>query len=148
MSHPEAKHANDTSPLPSPSAVVVVVDDDPHLVAALEELLGDQGYAVEGFTDPEDALDRLRQGAAPDLILIDCVMPRLNGGELVEALAAAGVEVPVVMMTALSDPGFCVDVDRLAVLNKPFYAEDLLAEIEGRLRPCSGTRSVRMRARA
>jgi two-component system response regulator MprA len=146
MTHPNAKHANIASPLPSPSATVVVVDDDPHLVAALEDLLRDEGYAVEGFTDPAAALEHLCRGAAPDLILIDCVMPRLSGGELVEALAAAGVNAPVVMMTALSDPGFCVDLDRLDVLNKPFYAEDLLAEIAGRLHPCSGTRSVRVRA--
>jgi two-component system response regulator MprA len=130
---------------PSPAPVVVVVDDDPTLVETLEAVLGEEGYAVEGFTDPAAALVRLRLGPAPDLILSDCIMPGLTGAELCDALAGAGVETPVLLMTALADPSFCVHTDRITVLNKPFEIDDLLAEIEATLRPASGPRRVSAR---
>src|SRR4051794_9491349 len=89
---------------------VVVVDDDPDLIDVLAALLTQEGYAVEGFTDATVALERLTAGLVPDLILLDCVMPHLDGGELADAITAAGVEAPIVLMTALSDPQFCVHV--------------------------------------
>ena len=70
-------------------------------------------------------------------------MPRLTGTELRAALREAGVEVPVLLMTALADPSFCVHPGGEAVLNKPFMLEDLVVEMESRLRPRSGARSVR-----
>jgi len=141
--HPET---NFTSPAPRPAANVVVIDDDPEIVATLSALLGDQGFAVEGYTDPRIALDRLCAGPCPDLVLSDCLMPRLTGTELAEALTAAGVRAPVVFMTALADPEFCIDTGRMRVLNKPFHLEDLLAEIDAATRPLSGPRTVRKTA--
>lgn len=123
-----------------------MVDDDPDIVESLAALLGEQGILVEGFTDPTTALDRLRRGPAPDLVLSDCIMPRLTGAELVDALAAAGVDAPVVLMTALADPEFAVDTGRMRVLTKPFVLEDLLAEIDAATRPMSGPRTLRKSA--
>lgn len=120
---------------------MVVVDDDPHLVAMLTELLEARGFACEGFTDPRDALTRLRGAPAPDFVLSDCLMPGLTGAELLDALTEAGVDAPVVLMTGLADPGFCVDVARVSVLNKPFQIEDLIAEIDASRRPASGVRA-------
>jgi DNA-binding response OmpR family regulator len=125
-----------------PLATVVVVDDDPSFVETLESLLAAAGLAAEGFTDPLEALARLRRGPPPDLILLDCIMPGITGVELLERLAAAGVTAPVVMMTALSDPSFCVHLEEVSVLNKPFQLDDLLAEVDAVLRPRSGPRSV------
>ena len=125
-----------------PVATVVVVDDDPSFLETLEGLLAAAGLAAEGFTDPVEALDRLRRGPPPDLIFLDCIMPRITGVELLEALVAAGVKAPVVMMTALSDPSFCVHLEQVSVLNKPFQLDDLLAEIDAILRPSSGPRSL------
>jgi two-component system response regulator MprA len=122
---------------------VVIVDDDPALVETLEDLLATEGYSVEGFTDPTEALARLRRDPLPDLVILDCIMPRLTGTELREALREAGVEVPVLLMTALADPSFCVHPGDAEVLNKPFLLEDLIVEMESRLRPRSGARSVR-----
>lgn len=134
-------HLSDPSPRPVPLPLVVVVDDDPPLVAMLVELLEARGFAVEGFTDPREALTRLRGAPAPDFVLSDCLMPGLTGAELLDALAEAGVDAPVVLMTGLADPGFCVDVARVSVLNKPFQIEDLIAEIDASRRPASGVRS-------
>jgi DNA-binding response OmpR family regulator len=145
MTHPHSRESLDFLSL---SPVIVVVDDDPNLVEVLEDLLASEGYAVEGFTDPTAALARLRRSPAPDLALIDCIMPVLTGGELCEALADAGVEVPVLMMTALADPSFAVHPEAASVLNKPFLLEDLVAEIEAQLRPRSAPRSQRPRSSA
>jgi DNA-binding response OmpR family regulator len=131
-----------------PPAHIVLVDDDPSLVEALEDLLATEGYVVEGFTDPTAALARLRRAPAPDLAIVDCIMPRLTGTELCAALIEAGVEVPVLLMTALSDPSFCVHPGGESVLNKPFLLEDLVLEMEARLRPRSSRPGPRPRSRA
>ncbi len=118
------------------------------LVALLEGMLTAVGYTVEAFTDPAAALARLRRSPTPDLAIVDCVMPGLTGAELCAALAADGVGVPVVLMTALADPSFAVHLERASVLNKPILEEDLLAEIEAQLRPRSGPRTRRSGAPA
>jgi DNA-binding response OmpR family regulator len=144
---PHSSPSRASADLPAPAATIVVVDDDPSLVEVLEDLLGTEGYSVEGFTDPTLALHRLRHAPLPDLAIVDCIMPQLTGTELRAALADAGVEVPVLLMTALSDPSFCVHPGE-SVLNKPFLLEDLVLEMEARLRPRSGSRSVRPRSAA
>lgn len=131
-----------------PIASIVIVDDDPHLLETLEALLMAEGYAAECYTDPLEALARLRQGPTPDLVLLDCIMPGLTGGELCEALVESGVDVPVVLMTALADPSFAVHPERASILNKPFLIDDLLAEIDDCLKPRSGPRSAPLSARA
>jgi two-component system response regulator MprA len=140
MSHPTTTAP--VSHFSAPLGTIVVVDDDPGLVEVLEDLLATEGYRVEGFTDPMAALRRLRGGPTPDLTLVDCIMPDLTGAELRAALAEAGVDVPVLLMTALSDPSFCVHPSDDVVLSKPFVLEDLLIEIEARL---AGHRSARGR---
>ena len=139
MTHPpHPRKTPDT--LSSSPATIVVVDDDPVLVSTLEDMLAAVGYAVEGFTDPAAALERLRQRPVPDLAIVDCIMPGLSGAELCAALAADGGGVPVLLMTALADPSFAVHPEWASVLNKPILEEDLLAEIEAKLRPRSGPR--------
>lgn len=122
---------------PRHEAPIVVVDDDPSLVESLLAVLRAEGYRAEGFTDPHTALARLRRGPRAALVLADCVMPRMSGGELLDALTASGVDTPVLLMTALSDPNFCVRPGRATILSKPFSIDDLLAEIEAHVRPAS-----------
>jgi len=139
MTHPHPRENPDI--LSSSPPTLVVVDDDPILVSTLEDMLGAVGYAVEGFTDSAAALDRLRRRPLPDLAIVDCIMPGLSGAELCAALAADGGGVPVLLMTALADPSFAVHPEWASVLNKPILEEDLLAEIEAKLRPRSGLRA-------
>lgn len=138
---PSENPAPSDRPAAGAAASIVVVDDDPGLVETLEDLLATEGYRVEGFTDPTEALARLRHGPLPNLVILDCIMPRLTGTELRAALREAGVEVPILLMTALADPSFCVHPGDSEVLNKPFLLEDLIVEMESRLRPRSGARS-------
>ncbi|MGK3986281.1 response regulator [Sorangium sp. So ce136] len=112
---------------------IVIVDDDDAIVETLEEVLLAEGYDVEGYTDSLEALERLRSQAPPDVIVLDCVMPFMDGPRLMETLAAEGKTVPVVLVTALSDPGFCIDPnhpDATRIINKPFDLEQLLETLD------------------
>jgi CheY-like chemotaxis protein len=109
---------------------VVIVDDDPALVEALSDLLHEEGYLVEAFTESPRALDRLLHGAPPSLVLLDYVMPGMNGLELLEALAASGISVQTVLFTAMSQPQLEMEVDVATVLRKPFDLDGLLSTIE------------------
>ncbi|AUX25237.1 transcriptional regulator [Sorangium cellulosum] len=112
---------------------VVIIDDDDAIVETLEEVLEAEGYDVEGYTDPLEALEQLRSQAPPDVIVLDCVMPFMDGPRLMETLTAEGSTVPVVLVTALSDPGFCIDPNHPSatrVINKPFDLEQLLETLD------------------
>lgn len=112
---------------------IVIIDDDDAIVETLEEVLQAEGYEVEGYTDPLEALEQLRTNAHPDLIVLDCVMPVMDGPRLLETLAAEGCTVPVVLVTALSDPGFCIDPGHphaARIINKPFDLEHLLETLD------------------
>ncbi len=108
---------------------MIVVDDDEAIVETLEDLLETEGYQVEGFTDPIRALERLRAGAAPDAVVLDCIMPGLDAKGFLDALTAEGLRIPVVLVTALSDPAFCVDTAHplaAALINKPLDLDQLV----------------------
>jgi two-component system response regulator MprA len=107
---------------------IFVVDDDPDIVQLLEDVLDHEGFAVQGFTDPIAALATIA-ARPPDLILLDCIMPGIDGREFMKALAQDGIDTPIVLLTALSDPNFCVDTAHVVVLNKPFELDELLAEV-------------------
>jgi CheY-like chemotaxis protein len=124
--------------------VVFVVDDDPDVVELLEEILLREGYVVSGFTDPIAALAMVGS-QPPDLILLDCIMPGIDGGEFMKALEQDGIHTPIVLLTALSDPNFCVDTARAVVINKPFDVDALLAEVE-RSMTAQGSGAPRRRA--
>ncbi|WP_437671660.1 response regulator [Sorangium sp. So ce131] len=112
---------------------VVIIDDDDAIVETLQEVLLAEGYDVEGYTDPIEALEQLRSQPPPDVIVLDCVMPAMDGPRLMETLAAEGSAVPVVLVTALSDPGFFIDPSHpqaARVINKPFDLEQLLETLD------------------
>jgi len=100
---------------------ILVVDDDPALRCFLALALDDAGYAVEEAGDGIQALARI--GArAPDLILSDVRMPRLDGIGLARLLAPHTPPIPLILMSADSLPSDCV----LPFLRKPFALEALL----------------------
>lgn len=120
----------------------MLVDDDEAIVETLREVLEVEGYRVEAFTDPVPALARLLDGAQADAVVLDCVMPTMDGRQFMEALGRKSRQVPIVLVTALSDPGFCVDTRHplaAALINKPFDLDQLLMTLDA---VCSG-RAVR-----
>jgi CheY-like chemotaxis protein len=105
---------------------VLVVDDDREIRELLAELLSTEGYEVSTAGDGHRALVEAR-AARPDVILLDLMMPIMNGWEFREAqlkdLQLAGV--PVVIVSA-----FDVKLDVAAVLRKPFQIEEVLATVQ------------------
>jgi len=118
-----------TAPAAS-DCLVFIVDDDPALVEALAELLRDEGYRVEAYTVATEALARLEAGLRPDVILLDYLMPAMNGDEFLGALDRANVDVPVMLLSAMNESRVPMRARRVrAVIRKPFDLERLLDEL-------------------
>src|SRR5882724_3017572 len=82
---------------------VLVVDDDPDIRESLQASLEFEGYEVATACDGEQALEMLvapDRGPRPDLVIVDVMMPKVDGMETCRRLRAAGDRVPVLMLTA------------------------------------------------
>ena len=86
---------------PSP-ACVAIVDDDPRIRRLLEEELFDEGYEPKCFSDGFLLLEAI-SGLHVDIVLLDLMMPQLDGIETLKRLRRMGFKAPVVISTALSD---------------------------------------------
>ena len=110
---------------------VLVVDDEPMVRETLGQVLTDEGYVVDLAVDGETALDRVR-AARPDAILLDLMMPGMNGRQFLQALRSdpAYAHVPVLLMTAVH--GLEVNLATLGaseVVEKPFNVDELLNKV-------------------
>jgi two-component system response regulator MprA len=115
---------------------VLVVDDEPAVRDALERALGLEGYDVELA---ENGLDALRSLAAapPDLVVLDVLMPEVDGLEVSRRLRRTGDRTPILMLTArdeVSDRVAGLDAGADDYVVKPFALEELLARIRALLR--------------
>lgn len=114
------------------SGEVMLVEDDLAIRETLRELLEDEGYRVESAGNGREALDRLRSGHPPRLILLDLMMPVMDGWEFRRAQRGdpALSDIPVVVLSA--DHPLADKVSGMAVagyLAKPFELDALLATI-------------------
>ena len=122
---------------------IAVIDDEPHIRDLLSLALGHRGYAVRCAPDGAAGLALVREWS-PDLIVLDVMMPKASGIELLPAFRRI-TEAPIVMLSARGE----VDdkVEGLAhgaddYLSKPFEISELLARVEAKLRrPHMETRS-------
>ncbi len=119
-----------------PQARVLVVDDEAHVRRALERALELEGYVVEQASDGEEALARV-DASVPDIVVLDVLMPNLDGLEVCRRLRATDVSVPVLMLTArdgVSDRVEGLDAGADDYLVKPFALAELLARVRALLR--------------
>jgi CheY-like chemotaxis protein len=120
---------------PDPSPTILVVDDDADVRAALSELLADHGYQAVQSADGREAEAYLRHNPPPDCILLDLLMPRLDGWA-VAALMRQGrlPQIPTIVITGAGDRwGYPATPERL--LRKPINPESLLSMIGAIVRP-------------
>lgn len=109
---------------------ILIVDDDDALVDTLAELLRQEGCVVEAHTDVICALQRLQEGLRPDVILLDYLMPGMTGCEFLEQLEQDGIDVPVMLFTAMNASRVNVPMRNVrAVIHKPFELDRLLEEL-------------------
>ena len=116
--------------------VVLVVEDDPTLRLGLTKTLRSEGFKVEvAKTGPEGLSAAL--ALRPDLVLLDVMLPGLNGFEICEELRRHDVDLPVVMVTAKGEEQDWVRGLRLGAddyIVKPFGVAELLARVDAALR--------------
>src|SRR5437763_15132370 len=107
---------------------ILVVDDEPHLVRAVRMYLELHGFAVFGAHSGEEALEAVRD-RLPDLVILDVMLPGLNGFEILEELRRVS-NVPLIMLTSVAEEEEKVRALRLGAddyLAKPFDQNELVA---------------------
>jgi len=136
-------HAEDFRSAPRTSTIgdimaILVVDDDQAVRDALRRALRMQGYDVALASDGEEALLKLRASpGATDLLIVDILMPRLDGLEMTRRLRADGNTVPILMLTArdqVADRVSGLEAGADDYLVKPFALEELIARVRALLR--------------
>lgn len=132
-----AAHLNPTAP-EKEFGVVLVVDDNPTNLEVLSNALADFGYETAVALDGESAIEQINYDP-PDLILLDVMMPGIDGFETCQRLKAnpATQEIPVIFMTALSESSDKVrglNLGAVDYITKPFQQEEVLARVKLHLR--------------
>jgi len=119
------------------SLKILIADDEPNIVAALEFLLQGQGYEVLVAQNGEDALSLIEQ-AIPDLVLLDVMMPKKSGYEVCARIRenADWHHIKVVMLSAKGreaevNKGLAMGAD--LYVTKPFSTRELMTKIKGLL---------------
>ena len=112
-------------------AKILIVDDEPDILLMLRMGLEDEGHEIVMAADGAMALERIAEHR-PDLVLLDVMMPGVDGFGVLEAKQRDGDTTPVVMLSAKSEPA---DIDRALGLGavdfvpKPFDLDGLLARV-------------------
>ncbi|MCZ4099443.1 response regulator transcription factor [Streptomyces sp. So13.3] len=120
-------------------ARILIVDDEPAVREALQRSLAFEGYDTAIAADGMAALDQV-DGYRPDAIILDVLMPRMDGLTTARRLRATGVTVPILMLTARDTVGDRVtglDAGADDYLVKPFELDELLARLRALLRRSS-----------
>jgi DNA-binding response OmpR family regulator len=115
---------------------VLIIEDDPALLRGLKDNFSSKGYLVESSADGERGLEMALEGA-PDLIVLDIMLPKVNGYEICRAVREQGSEVPILMLTAKGQEedvilGLNLGADDYVV--KPFRIRELLARANALVR--------------
>jgi two-component system alkaline phosphatase synthesis response regulator PhoP len=120
---------------------ILLVEDEPGLVLKLRDRLTREGYAVDTAVDGESGLERAA-GEAFDLVLLDVMLPRRGGFDVLKELRRRSVETPVIMLTArgqIVDKVVGLKLGADDYVTKPFEMVELLARIEAKLRRAPAT---------
>ena len=115
---------------------ILIVEDDPHILLGLEEVLKSEGYDVASCNRGDQALDAVAKHH-PALIVLDVMLPGLSGYDICKQLRAKKVATPILMLTAKGqeiDKVIGLDLGADDYVTKPFGVRELLARIQALLR--------------
>ena len=121
-------------------AKILVVEDDMAIAFGLQKNLQFEGYEVVVATDGEAGLSRAID-ARPDLMILDIMLPKVNGFEICQALRKQGIDIPIIFLTAKgqeSDKILGLDLGGDDYMTKPFSVRELLARVKTILRRVKG----------
>ena len=145
-------HPSEHNPSPAERGVILIVDDTPDNLALLSDALDEVGYMVLVALDGLSALSRI-QRRRPDLILLDAMMPGLDGFETCQRIKAdpATADIPVLFMTALTDSEHVVKgfaAGGIDYVTKPINTEEVLARVASHLRTARILQTARAASQA
>jgi len=115
---------------------LLLVEDEAGLRLTLSDRLASEGYAVETASDGQSGFERAARGGY-DLVVLDVMLPRMNGFDVCRELRRRGVETPILMLTArgqVVDKVVGLKLGADDYLTKPFDAAELVARLEALLR--------------
>ena len=115
---------------------VLIVEDEKNIVDILRFNLQREGYQTAEAYDGEEGLEKART-ADPDLILLDVMLPKMNGFDICAKLRDAGSTVPIIMLTAReeeTDKVFGLEAGADDYMTKPFSMRELLARVRANIR--------------
>jgi two-component system response regulator MprA len=118
------------------TSLILVIDDDEKITSLIRRSLAFEGYSVITAANGSEGLRQLLSHQ-PELIILDVMMPQLDGWEVIQRLRDGGVTIPVLMLTAKDEVGDRVkglDLGADDYLVKPFALEELLARVRALLR--------------
>lgn len=126
--------AADFSVTVSKGANLLLVDDDLSVLATVQEMLVERGYAVRAFEGAAQCLAAI-DGQRPDLLITDYAMPGTNGAELARRVLVAHPSLPIIVATGYADSAELKDAVGIhaTILRKPFSIDELIALIERKL---------------
>lgn len=115
------------------STTIMVVDDSPFASKQIKDIVEDNGYEVIGYAkDGEEGIELYKE-LKPDIVILDIIMPGLNGLETAEILKKQDPAVKILMLSSLCDAGTMEEVKSIGVkhlIPKPLEADVLLASLE------------------
>jgi len=115
---------------------ILIVEDDPHILLGLEEVLKSEGFEIASCTRGDHALDCIAKHK-PALILLDVMLPGLSGYDICKQLRSKKITIPILMLTAKGqeiDKVVGLDLGADDYVTKPFGVRELLARIQALLR--------------
>jgi DNA-binding response OmpR family regulator len=122
------------------NAKVLIVEDDPHILLGLEEVLKGEGYQTKSCNRGDEAVSAVER-FQPALIVLDVMLPGASGYDICKQLRASKVLTPILMLTAKGqelDKVIGLDLGADDYVTKPFGVRELLARIQALLRRSSG----------
>lgn len=136
MSNSYRREAENSDSTTEPKPRVLVVDDEPLIVELLEVSLKYQGFEVATAGDGREAVDKA-PAFGPDVVILDVMMPHLDGFQTLAQLRATGIDAPVLFLTArdaVSDRVHGLTVGGDDYVTKPFSLEEVIARVRVLLR--------------
>ena len=115
---------------------ILIIEDDPTILRVVKDNFATRGYRVQIARDGEEGLDAALNGQ-PDLILLDIMLPKINGFEICRAVRAEKLEMPILMLTAKGQEEDIVRGLELGAddyITKPFSMRELVARAQAFLR--------------